>query len=162
MNDCIQRVREQHIQNKSVHGKVASSFEITDTSVKVRSRTKKEDDKKASKEVVQEIEEKDEKEENDTTTASRSKYVVPTETKEEELPMDKKKEKEVKEAKNALAIDSSQSTVTNANGRNTTVMKKQIEALEKQIDDIRIAQDMQFRSVTQKLEQVLSRLKHVT
>ena len=37
-------------------------------------------------------EEKDEKEENDTTTASRSKYVVPTETKEEELPMDKKKE----------------------------------------------------------------------
>ena len=107
-------------------------------------------------------EEKDEKEENDTTTASRSKYVVPTETKEEELPMDKKKEKEVKEAKNALAIDSSQSTVTIANGRNTTVMKKQIEALEKQIDDIRIAQDMQFRSVTQKLEQVLSRLKHVT
>jgi CRP-like cAMP-binding protein len=107
-------------------------------------------------------EEKDEKEENDTTTASRSKYVVPTETKEEELPMDKKKEKEVKEAKNALAIDSSQSTVTIANGRNTTVMKKQIDALEKQIDDIRIAQDMQFRSVTQKLEQVLSRLKHVT
>ena len=108
------------------------------------------------------IEEGKDEEVKKEETASRSKYAVSTETKEEEVPMDKKKEKEAKETKKVLPIDSSQSTAANANGRNNTVMKKQIEALEKQIDDIRIAQDMQFRSVSQKLEQVLSRLKHVT
>ena len=58
-------------------------------------------------------------------------------------------------AKAAKSLSSNSATTTVADGR-------RLDQLESQIEEIRVAQDMQFQALEGKMDQILSRLKYVT
>ena len=143
------RAKEIHESGKEISGYPINEKALASKRIFFKERKKEEEAEEQIKEKISEKTKQDSKKESkkeskENTKLPSSSYVVtvpePTATKEKE------------ESKTPVA-----------DGIDTPVADgRRLDQLETQIEDIRVAQDIQFQALSEQMSQILSRLKYVT